>query len=298
MAVTGLPEMLRAATARGYAVGYLESWDLASLEAVLDAAEAERSPVIVGFGGMMTDAAWLEARGIPMLGAAARAAAERASVPVAVMFNEAATVAQADLALVSGFNCVLLTTDDLPNDEAQRVTADLTRRAHALGVAVEAELGRLPDATVLGSCGEMTDPEEAARFVQTTGVDCLAVSVGNVHIKTDGWAQIDIGRLGELRAATDVPFALHGGTSLPPHAVPHAVGHGVAKVNVGTVLKKVYWEALSQSVASTGPAPFASVHDLLGSRNQADYTAPARAALTEKARELMRLYGSAGQADR
>ena len=70
-------------------------------------------------------------------------------------------------------------------------------------------------------------------------MDGLAVSVGNVHIKTDGWATIDIRRLEALRATTDVPFALHGGTSIPPDAIPHAITHGVTKINVGTVLKKV-----------------------------------------------------------
>jgi fructose/tagatose bisphosphate aldolase len=288
--------MLRAAVSGGYAVGYLESWDLASLEAVLDAAEAERSPIIVGFGGMMVEVTWLEARGICMLGAAARAAAEAASVPAAVMFNEAATVSQANLALTSGFNCVLLSTDALSDDEALQATADLTRRAHAMGIAVEAELGHLPDATDPSSCGEMTDPAEAACFVEATGVDCLAVSVGNVHVKSRGWAPIDGARLDALRRAVTVPFAIHGGSSFPPDAVPHAIASGVAKFNVGTVLKTIYWEALSRSVASLGPGPSVSVHDLLGSRKQADHTASARAALTEKARGLMRLYGSAGKA--
>lgn len=293
MAVVGLTDILRNAQLGGYGVGYFESWDLASLEAVLDAAEEERSPVIVGFGGMMVDPDWLQRRGIVMLGPAARAAAERASVPAAVMFNEAQTLAQARIALGSGFNCLLLSTDAMSRSQALNVTADLVRQAHAADVAVEAELGRLPDAAA-DAPGEMTDPAEAAAFVAQTHVDCLAVSIGNVHIKTDGWAEIDRARLEELARAVSIPFAVHGGTSFPPDAVPHAVAHGVAKFNVGTILKKVYWEALT----ACSPDPAASVHDLLGSRRPSDYTSGARRALTDKVRGLMRLYGSSGKAAR
>jgi fructose/tagatose bisphosphate aldolase len=244
---------------------------------------------------MMVDAGWLESRGVAMLGSAARVAAERASVPAALMFNEAQSGAQISAALEAGYNCVLLSTEDATPDEALRITAELVAKAHAVGASVEAELGHLPDATDLTVHGDMTDPDEAAHFVSATGVDCLAVSIGNVHIKTDGWATIDTRRLEALRAATNVPFALHGGTSFPPSAMPHAIANGIAKINVGTALKKVYWEALAQSIASMPPTG-APIHDLLGSRKASDYTAAARAALTAKVRELMRLYGSSAKA--
>jgi fructose/tagatose bisphosphate aldolase len=290
-----MPILLDRARRGGYAVGYFESWDLASLEAVIDAAEAERSSVIVGFGGMMVDGAWLEARGVRMLGGAARAAAELASVPTAVMFNEAQTVAQAEAALTAGYNCLLLSTDSLPAAEALRVTADLTARAHAAGLAVEAELGHLPDWTSgRETGGELTDPVEAAAFVAATNIDCLAVSIGNVHVKADGWAAIDSQRLESLYDAVGIPFAIHGGTSFPPSAIPHAVEHGVAKMNVGTILKRVYLDALRASVGSLPPD--LDVHEALGSRKPRDITSAARAALTAKVRELMRAYGSSGKA--
>lgn len=295
MPLVCMPDLLARARDGAYAVGYFESWDLPSLEAVLDAAELEQSPVIVGFGGMMVDAGWLVSRGVAMLGRAARVAVEEAYIPAALMFNEAQGVAQISAALQSGFNCVLLATEGSTADEAMPVTSAVVAAARSVGASVEAELGHLPDATDASVHGDMTDPDEAARFVATTGVDCLAVSIGNVHIKTDGWATVDPRRLEALRAATDVPFALHGGTSLPPDAIPHAIANGVAKINVGTILKKVYWEALSQSVASM-PPKCAPIHDLLGSRKPTDYTAAARAALTAKVRELMRLYGSSGRA--
>lgn len=296
MPVAALPGLLSAALRGGYIVGYFESWDEASLEAVLDAAEAERSPVIVGFGGMMVDGAWLEKRGVRMMVAAARAAAEQASVPAAVMFNEAQTRAQVEAAIEAGANCILLSTEALPAPDACEVTADLTRHAHAAGVAVEAEVGRLPDyagGREIG--GEMTDPAEARAFVEATGIDCLAVSIGNVHVKTDGWAAIDRARLEALHEAVRIPFALHGGTSFPPEALPHAIAHGVAKMNVGTVLKRVYLDALRGAFAALSPD--ADVHDALGSHRPGDVTAAARAALAARVRGLMRQYGSAGRAD-
>ncbi len=294
MPVVSMPDLLGDAVRGGYAVGYFESWDLASLEAVLDAAEAEQSPVIAGFGGMMVDGGWLEARGVHVLGALALAAADVARVPAAVMFNEAQTLAQAHAALDAGFNCLLLSTDALSPTEALQVTADLTARAHTCGVAVEAELGHLPDAAAGEEDGEMTDPAEARAFVAATGVDCLAVSIGNVHIKSDGWATIDPGRLEALHEAVGLPFALHGGTSFPPAAMPHAIANGVAKMNVGTVLKRTYFDAHRGTFAALPSA--LDVHEALGSRKPGDVTAAARRALTEKVRELMRLYGSSGKA--
>ncbi|MBM3495352.1 MAG: hypothetical protein FJX72_13680, partial [Armatimonadetes bacterium] len=94
MPLVCMPDLLARARDGAYAVGYFESWDLPSLEAVLDAAELEQSPVIVGFGGMMVDAGWLVSRGVAMLGRAARVAVEEAYIPAALMFNEAQGVAQ------------------------------------------------------------------------------------------------------------------------------------------------------------------------------------------------------------
>ena len=132
---------------------------------MLNAAQMERSPVVVGFGGMMVDAQWLETRGIAMLGRAALTAVERAGVPEALMFNEAQSMAQIEQALDAGSNCVLLSTEGPSADEELEATARLARKAHGIGAAVEAELGHLPDAMDPSVHGEMTDPDEAARFV-------------------------------------------------------------------------------------------------------------------------------------
>ena len=294
MPLVPMTDLLRGAMDGGYGVGYFEAWDLPSLEVVLDAAEAEQAPVVLGFGGMMVDGGWLEQRGIAMLGAAGRALAERSGVPVSLIFNEAQTLHQAFAALDAGFNAVLLSTEGLEPRAALAATRQLVERAHVAGAAVEAEVGSLPDAAAPDHPGELTDPEAARAFVEQTGIDCLAVSIGNVHVKTDGWAAIDAARLEAIHRAVPLPLAIHGGTSFPPHAVPHAIHHGVAKFNVGTVLKTTFCDALVASAAALPES--ADVHSLMGSHKASDLLVPACQALRERVRLLIRLYGGSGRA--
>ena len=195
MTLVPLPTLLAGALEGGYAVGYFEAWDGYSLEATVDAAEAEQAPVIVGFGCLMVDRAWLDAGGIETLGCLGRAAAERAGVPVSFLLNEAHTFEQAVRGIDAGFNAVMMDTSGWPPAEAATSVARLVGVAHARGVAVEAELGRLPTAVggrIDDSAASLTDPDEAAAFARATGVDCLAVSVGNVHLLTGRSAPVDL----------------------------------------------------------------------------------------------------------
>src|SRR3972149_5806699 len=180
MTVASLRDILDQALQHGYAVGYFEAWDQYSLEAAMQAAEAAKSPAILGFGAAVTNPAWLEAGGIEALAGLARGLAERSSVPTAVLFNEAQTHAQALRGLEAGCNCVMLDTSHLDLADNLAATRRLVDAAHALGAAVEAELGRLPNAIRPEETGPATDPEQAAHFVQATGVDALGVSIGNV----------------------------------------------------------------------------------------------------------------------
>ena len=113
MPVVPLPELLAAAQEGGYAVGYFEAWDSYSLEAVVEAAEAERSPVVIGFGCAMVDGAWLDAGGIELLAGMATHAAEMTTVPVSVLFNETHTLEQAQRGVEAGFSAAMVDTCDL-----------------------------------------------------------------------------------------------------------------------------------------------------------------------------------------
>jgi ketose-bisphosphate aldolase len=294
MPVVPLPELLAAARQGGYAVGYFEAWDSYSLEAVVEAAEAERSPVVIGFGCAMVDGPWLDAGGIEMLAGMATHAAGKTTVPVSVLFNETHTLEQAQRGVEAGFSAAMVDTCDLTEDEARQVVAELARWAHERGAAVEGELGHLPNFTgtsVDASGSHLTEPGEAAEFVRATGVDCLAVSVGNVHLLENQEAPVQLDRIAAVGQAAGVPLVLHGGTGLPAGAIPAVIAGGVAKINVGTGLKRAFLEAMREALALD-----ASPHDLLGSHKPVDAAVVGKAKMGDEVRRLMRLYGSAGRA--
>jgi fructose/tagatose bisphosphate aldolase len=242
---------------------------------------------VLGFGCLLVDQPWLDAGGIETLGCLGRRVAERTSVPVSLLLNEAHTLEHGLRGIDAGFNAVMLCTSDT------ETLAQLTRAAHQRGVSVEGELGTLPDASpggAIDSAGaELTDPETAAAFVAATGIDCLAVSFGNVHTLEGGAAPVDLDHLAAIRQRVDVPLVVHGGTSFPPSAVAGAIAQGVAKFNVGTVLKRTYLDGLGLALATAPPG--ASPHDLVGSHGPADLLASAKPGLVEVVRRLIRLYG-------
>jgi len=294
VALVPLSELLGRARAGGYAVGYFEAWDLYSLEAVAEAADAERAPVVLGFGGMMMDQDWVDRFGIEPLGACGRVVAERLGVPAAFILNEVWEWNHAVRGVDAGFNTVMLNTRELPYERNLELTARLVAYAHPRGVEVQAELGRLPNYGD-DDPGELTDPDQAREFVAATGVDCLAVSVGNMHLRTDGTADVDLDRLRAIRDQVDVPLVIHGGSGLSERAVGQLVAGGVALFHVGTIMKRRTWEAAANAVRSyEGSADYQS---LVGSRRPGDFLMPGRAAVTETVRALMRLYGSSGKAE-
>jgi ketose-bisphosphate aldolase len=296
MPLVPLQRVLATARNGGYAVGYFEAWDACSLEAVLVAAEEESAPVILGFGAMMVDGAWLDGGGVELLGAIGRSYVSRSTVDVALLFNEAHSLEQAKRGIDAGFNAVMIDTHSWQTDNAIAAVKELCRVAHRSGVAVEGELGSPAEATAAGvdhSHASLTDPDEAVRFVEETGVDCLAVSVGNVHIMMDAEASIDLERLHSIHERVDVPLVIHGGTSFPGAAVPVAIALGVAKFNVGTVLKHAFWGGLDSAVRAAAAPP--DVHRLLGSHKDDDVMHIAQARITTKVRTLIKQYGGSGR---
>jgi len=283
-------ELLAEAQAGGYAVGYFEAWDIYSLEAVLEAAEAENAPVILGFGGVMMEPHWFDGGGLERLGALGLVTAKAAKVPVSLILNEVTTFAQVVRGIRIGFNAVMMDTGDLPYAENVRLTRRIVEVAHAVGVGVEAELGSLPDASgeMGGEVGRLTDPDEAGRFVEETGVDALAVSVGNIHMLTQGRAAIDWERLAAIHRAVEVPLTLHGGTGFPEEGIAQAIALGVAKVNIGTVLKQAFLEGLVEAVRAL--SPHVSVQQVVGSRKEADLFQQGKIRMREEVARLIRLW--------
>ena len=298
MSVARMKDLLAAALEGGYAIGYFEAWDQYSLEACLEAAEEMRSPAILGFGAAVTDQPWLDRWGVEELAGLARRLAEAAAVPAAVLFNEARTVEQIRRGLAAGCNAVMLDSSHMPWDENLAATREVVALARRHEADVEVELGHLPDARHDAAAGTMTDPAEAGRFVRETGVSALAVSVGSVHSMAGGAAVIDMERLAAIKAAVPVPLVLHGGSGIPPEAVPAAAARGVAKINYGLRMKRVFLEGLAEAAtrAAADVAGGADVHLSIGAKTGRDVMVCGQARVRELVSTLMRAYGSAGRA--
>ncbi|MCL5995098.1 MAG: class II fructose-bisphosphate aldolase [Chloroflexi bacterium] len=298
MSIVSMPELLARAQQDKYAVGYFEAWDQYSLEAVLEAAEECGSPTILGFGGAVANQAWLDRHGVEELAALARCLAERSTVPAAVLFNEARTFNQIERGLRAGCNTVMLDSSHMPFDENLAWTRKVVEVAHPFEAAVEAELGHLADGSDPSVQASGTDPQEAARFVEQSGVDALAVSIGNVHILSTGEAAIDLELLERIHSAVRVPLVIHGGTGFPPSAIRAAIDHGVAKFNVGTRLKQAYLAGVHAALTTLMALPGRpNVHNVVGSRGEEDVFNQGKARIKAEVIALMRLYGSAGMAN-
>lgn len=295
MPLESAAKLMADARRRGYAVGYFESWNLESLQGVLDAAEASGSPIIIGFNGAFLSRpdrtseerlAWYAELG--------KAAARSAKVPCALIFNECPDDRWVCSAIDCGFNLVMLSDNQAPVEAYLRRVQLIVKHAHERHAAVEAELNELP----CGASGHiegdtiLTDPILAERFVRDSGIDMLAVSVGNIHIATTrAWA-LNLDHLAALRDRIEVPMVLHGGSGIPADSLKAAVKLGVLKVNYGTCLKQEYLGAVRVALSRTLINP----HELLGMGGTDDVMVAGRFAVRDAVLERIEELGCAGMA--
>jgi len=295
MSLEPIGEMMERARSGGYAIGYFESWSIESLYGVIDAAEQMKSPVIIGFNGeFLSHPGRVSRECIAMYGALGKAAAEAAGVPVGFIFNECAQDDWTRAAIGAGFNLVMPADAAAPLDEYTLRVAAITALAHEKGVAVEAEIGELPSG-VPGDehhASSATEAAQAAAFVEATGIDLLAVSVGNIHIALNGQFDLDLASLSAIAEAVDIPLVLHGGTGIAAESLKRAIALGVTKVNYGTYIKQRYLAALRGALAIDEPNP----HVLLGLGGKGDLLVIGRNAVREAVLQRMPLLGSAGRA--
>ncbi len=296
MPLESIGVLMRRATKGGYALGYFESWNIESLQGVIDAAEQTRSPIIIGFnGGFLSGPERLTAERLTWYAALGRAAADSAAVPCGLIFNECPSDDWVRQAIASGFNLVMPADPGAPLEQyIERVSA-LTRLAHAHGVAVEAEVGELPSGVAEHgpAAGTLTEPSIAGNLVAATGIDLLAVSVGNIHVKVDGTQELDLRRLEDIRKHVAIPLVLHGGTGIPGDSLRQAISLGVAKVNYGTYLKQHYLRAVREALARDCLDP----HRLLSMGGAEDALVAGRLAVRDAVLERIELLGCCGRAD-
>ena len=293
MPLISMKELLERARLGSYAVTYCESWSLESFQAVVEAAEEERSPFIAGFsGGFLGHPGRSKPEDLRYYSCFA-SVLEKCAVPVAFLLNESDDFAQIERSIELGFNAVMVENERLEAGAYRDMVKRVVDLAHARGVSVEAQVGHLPNAAVQG-CGEATDPASARKFVEETGIDALGVAVGNVHILTQGKAPIDEDALASIRDAVKVPLVLHGGSGIPLELAPTLVRLGVAKVNYGTTLKQAYLDAVREKLAAYH-VPM-SRHPFLGMGGPEDILVAGREAVKSKARQLIRAFGGSGRA--
>ncbi len=292
-------ELMSAAEAGGYAVGYFESWNMESLFAVADAAVSMRSPVILGFSGIHFPV--VESGNKSYLHVCAKMGAalcKSLPVPACLLFNESPHLDWVLEAIEAGFDLVMYTDDALALDELQSRVRRVVAAAHAKSVAVEAEMMALAgvDGRLAATPGDLrfTDPQTTSAFIERTGADALAVNVGQAHLHGRSRVRLDLARIEQLRQAVSVPLVLHGATSVEPGDLVDAIQAGVRKVNVGSALKSEYFEALRAACGKTGGEY--NPYEVVGSGLDADVLAASRRAMTAKVEQYMRLFGSAGRA--
>lgn len=270
-------DLLRAARDGGYAIGAFNIYNLEGVRAVVSAAETAGSPVMLQ---LLPTA--LTHGGTPLV-ALCLSAAHAAAVPIAVHLDHSTSAADMRATLAAGANSIMADGSHLSYRENLAFTAAAAALAHAHGAAIEAELGRLSGSedglTVAEYEAKLTDPDEAVDFVARTGIDALAVCIGNVHGHYRGEPRLDFARLQAIRQAVSVPLVLHGASGLSEAMVRQAITLGVCKFNVNTEVREAYIQALRRRLAG----PQADVLDLMG-----DAIAAMQAVVADK----LRLFGA------
>lgn len=243
MSAASLHDVLAGAKAGNYAIAGLVvlGWEDAS--AYVAAAEETGIPIILQAGpGCRAHTP------VPILGKMLRHLADAASVPVVVHIDHGYTPEECFEGIDSGFTSVMFDGSKKPISENIDITASIVERAHAAGVSVEGEVGFVGYADGAQSAG--TDPAEAARFDAESGADALAISVGNVHLKTEKTAGIDFDNVRAIEAVTHLPLVLHGGSGIPVDIrTKLARETRVCKFNIGTELRMAFGQALRKTIA-------------------------------------------------
>ena len=274
-------ELLNAARQGDYAIGAFNVYNLEGVLAVTAAAESERSPVI-----LQLHPGSLSHGGKP-LAALCLSAAREAHVPVAVHLDHSSNRSDICSALGAGIGSIMADGSALCYRENLSFTRAMTTVAHEAGATVEAELGRLSGAedgmAVAERDAKMTDPIQAGDFVAETGIDSLAVCIGNVHGPYHSEPSIDFDRLERIRLVVAIPLVLHGGSGLPPELVHRSIELGVSKFNVNTEHRSAYMDALRAHLSAPG------------SPELVDLMRSAIAAMRSVVQEKLQLFRSSGK---
>lgn len=283
MLVTG-KQILDKAHKEGYAVGAFNVNNMEILQAVIAAAEEERSPVII-----QTSEGAIKYAGIDYLKAMVHLAANKATVPVALHLDHGTTYETIIQCIANGYTSVMIDGSHHPLDENIAATNEIIKIAHAAGISVEAELGRLggieDNISVDEKDARLTHPDEAVKFVKETGVDYLAIAIGTAHGKYKGEPKLDLERLETIKKLLNMPIVLHGASGVPEDAIKKAVARGINKINIDTDVRVAFTDGVK--------AVFASKPEEFDPRK---ICGPAREDMKKVVKAKMQLFGCSGKA--
>ena len=273
-----LNDILPKAQAGHYAVGLFNTIDTDMLEAAINAAEALRSPIIIGTAEVL-----LPYGELSLIAPSVIDAARRASVPVVVHYDHGLTFDRCLEALKLGFTSVMFDGSAGNPEENIAATREMVRIAHAMGASVEGEIGHVGEASSNDQAvtDRYTTVLEAETFLQETGVDALAVAIGTAHGAYKMKPQLDLNRLSEIRQAVPVPLVLHGGSGLSDDDFRNTVARGIAKINIFTDLCQA-----GETAAKRATEDGLSYLDMRSARVKA---------IQEAVETKIKLFGSAGK---
>ncbi len=279
MFVTSL-EMIKKAREGKYAVPAFNAENMEMVKAIVEAAEKASSPVMI-----QTTMPTVKYIGEETAVAMARAAAERASVPVALHLDHCTSFDGVMRALRAGYTSVMIDGSKLPFEENAELTRRVVDAAHPMGVTVEAELGTVGGKEDNVSAGIIyTDPDEAKSFVERTGVDILAIAIGTAHGFYKGEPKLDFDRIAVIKDLIDTPLVLHGGSGVPTESVKRAISLGMSKVNFATELRAAMTAAVRDALTD------ASIID------PKKFMGPGKDAVVALCLDKIEMCGSAGKA--
>lgn len=283
MLVTG-KQILEHADQNGYAVGAFNVNNMEIIQAIAEAAGDLKAPVI-----LQASQGAIKYAGVEYITSLVKTTAGLIDVPMALHLDHGTDFDEIMKCIRNGFTSVMIDASKHELEENIRLTKEIVRIAHSVGVSVEAELGKIggtEDHIVVSEAeATYTDPEEARIFVEETGVDSLAIAVGTAHGVYKGEPKVDIERIKEIDRVVSVPLVLHGSSGVPYDTLENAVKAGIRKINIDTDIRASFATSVKEFVEANP--------------NEIDprkILKPARARMADTVKEKIKVFGSDGKA--
>jgi fructose-bisphosphate aldolase class II len=279
-------DMLNKARGEGYAVGAFSAHNAETIQAIIAAAAEEKAPIMIQVGQKV-----IKYMGMKQMADMIRSFGEGVDAEVAIHLDHGNSYEQAVEAIQLSFQSVMYDGSHHPIEKNIEISRDVVKAAHAVGISVEGELGRIggteDDITVRDEDAFLTDVEDAIQYTRGTGIDSLAVAIGTAHGLYKGEPKLNFERLKEISEHISIPLVLHGGSGVPDDLIRKAIPLGVAKINVDTELRQAFTQG-AQAIWEQNPNEFV-LANVLGN---------AREHVKQRVIEKIRLFGSSGKSSK